>query len=889
MGEVYRAHDTRLKRDVALKILPETFATDPDRLARFQREAEVLASLNHPNVAAIYGIEESPAEAGHYVRALVMELVEGPTLADRIAQRPIPIDEGLPIAKQIAEALEAAHEQGIIHRDLKPANVKVRPDGTVKILDFGLAKLAETKGSAITNSTLTSHSPTITSPALMTGAGVLLGTAAYMSPEQAKGRPADRRSDIWAFGCVLYEMLSGRAAFQGESLTETFAAVLRSEPDWSALPAAMPAGVRTLLTLCLSKESARQIASMSVVRFLLDNIDADPASSMSGAPLSQPPATRKHFWAWAVALASVVTATTVVWQSQPRATPQPARLTVVPPSAQQFHLQGFFRNLDISPDGARIVYVAGSNDNTRLMVRALDRLEAVALRGGTNAAFPFMSPDGRWVGFFTDTANSGELKKVSIEGGQPITICRYDGPPRGATWGDDGTIVFATRQAIGSRVSTGLLRVSADGGEPASLTTPDDARREDHLFPSMLPGGRALLFTVMSDYDVNTAEIALLDLTTGQRKTLIRGASDAQYVEGGYVVYASAGALYAVRFDPGRLEIVGEPARLAEQVATLTSGAANFRASRDTLVYVSGQFATTERSLVWVTRDGREEPLNAPTREYVNARLSPDATRLAVVIGNGPTADLWLLDLARDALTRLTRAGWLSGGTWMPDARRVVVGTGSGATALAMVAADGAVVDALKVERGSPSSVSGDGRSLLLGTTNAQTGADIAVLHLDDEPPRLELLLQTDFEEEGAELSPDGRWLAYYSNESGRNEVYVRPFPQVGAGRWQISTQGGSKPAWSADGRELFFLGPEGAMMRVGVQTTPTFNPGTPAKLFDGSSWYSAFAVRQYDVSRDAQRFIMIKNAAINQTSVSPNITVLLNWQGELARIRPTN
>ena len=581
-------------------------------------------------------------------------------------------------------------------------------------------------------------------------------------------------------------------------------------------------------------------------------------------------------------LGASLIAMAVVWEPWKQTTPgRPVRFAITPPPAEALYLQGFYRNVDISPDGTRIVYIAGSGSDTQLMVRPIDQLDAAPIRGGANATFPFFSPDGRWVGFFSpNSADSGDLKKVPIAGGQPVTLCHYDGPPRGATWGPDDMIVFATRDAIGAGPNTGILTVPAGGGTPSALTRPDAGRREDHLFPSALPGRNALLFTVMTDYDVNTAEVAMLDLETGERKTLIQGGSDAQYVEGGYVVYASAGALYAVRFDVSRLQIVGDAVPVTEGVATLMSGAANFRASGSTLVVVSSEYSTTQRSLVWVSRQGREEPIKVPLREYVHARISPDGTRIAVVIGNGPPADIWLWDVTRDALTRLTLGAGVGGPLWMPDGRHLLFGTSrTPGGPLATLAADGTGFETLKIKDGTaPTSLSPDGKSLVLSPANPQN--DIAVLRIDEEPLRIQPLIHTRFDEAAAEVSPDGRWLAYYSNESGRNEVYVRPFPEVDTGRWQISTEGGSKPVWSADGRELFYLGPETAMMRVTVQTAPAFSAGSPSKLFNGSPYYLAYTNRQYDVSRDGQRFLMIKNAstAAQETSTSPTITVVLNW-----------
>jgi len=512
MGEVYRARDTKLNRDVALKILPEAFSVDDDRIARFRREAQVLASLNHPHIAAIYGFEDSGS-----IHALVLELVEGPTLADRIVKGPISLDEALAIATQIAEALDAAHEQGIVHRDLKPANIKVRDDGTVKVLDFGLAKALE-PASAI--SPMLTNSPTITTPAQMTGVGMILGTAAYMSPEQAKGRPADKRSDVWAFGCVLFEMLTGKRAFEGEDVSDTLAAVLRGEPDWTALPPAVPAHIRTLLSGCLDKQRQSRFGDTAIVRFLL----RDGVSKSAESPRRERRKVLLPAVASAViAIALTAAATWTLFRPVPSKL-QPVRFSIVPPATQPFNVQGFYRNLAISPDGSRIAYVAVVGGSWQLMVRPIDQLEAVALRGPENVSFPFFSPDGHWIGFFTGGA-TGELKKVAVTGGAPITLCRFQGNARGATWGPDDTIVFATAD-----LASGLMAVRAGGGEPKVLTRPDAARGEaDHLFPEWLPDGRAVLFTLTAPAGQD-AQVAVFDVATGRTKTLIHGGSDAQYV-----------------------------------------------------------------------------------------------------------------------------------------------------------------------------------------------------------------------------------------------------------------------------------------------------------------------------------------------------------------------
>jgi len=877
MGEVYRARDTKLNRDVAIKVLLPSVANDPDRLARFSREAQVLASLNHPNIAAIYGIEESSG-----VTALVIELVGGEDLSQRIARGPISIDDALPIARQIAEALEAAHEHGIIHRDLKPANVKVRPDGTVKVLDFGLAKALD-QGSGIRDqgSGGAANSPTITTPA-MTQMGMILGTAAYMAPEQAKGRVVDRRADIWAFGAVLFEMLTGTRAFPGEDLTDTLAAVVRAEPNWTLLPAGLPAAVVVYLRRCLNKDPRQRAQAIGDVRLALEGAFETAAPQTTAAP-SPAPRRRTIVIATATLLVGAAVATLATWALTRPApvTLQPVRFALAPTAAQALAIQGFDRDLVLSADGTYLVYVAGPDQ--QLMVRAIDALEAVPLQGITEARSPFLSPDGRWVGFFKNT----ELRKVAIAGGPPVTLCSIVGGPRGASWGPDDTIIFAT-----NGTATGLLRVAAAGGTPTVLTTPDAAHGEgDHLFPSILPNGRAVLFTIPSSSGIETAHVAVRDLTTGDTTTLIRGGSQAEYIAPGYLVYAVAGTLRAVRFDPETLAVLSDPVPVVEAVTTLGSGAAEFSVSRTgALVYVPGG-ATTEaaRSLVWVTRQGHEEPLAAgPARGYVLPRLAPDGTRVALDIRD-QQQDLWIWDLARQTLTRLTDApAFDQYPVWTPDSRRIIFLSGRAGVAnlYGQAANNTGTVERLTTSPNAqfPQSISPDGTRLVVREVVPTTGLDLRVLRLDPATPpgtpsrQTEPLRQTPFTEDNGELSPDGRWLAYQSNESGRFEISVRPFPNADAGHWTISTSGGTRPLWARSGTELFYLDGAGAMTRVPVQTAPTFSAGTPARLFD-TRYFTAAVGRTYDVSPDGQRFLMIKTAGTDQ---APSMVVVLNWLEEL-------
>src|SRR5262245_10882470 len=650
MGEVYRARDTKLDRAVAIKILPEAFAADTERIARFQREAKTLASLNHPNIAHIHGLEESNG-----VRALVMELVEGEDLAQRISRGAIPVAEALPIAKQIAEALEAAHEQGIVHRDLKPANVKVRPDGTVKVLDFGLAKAMESTDAP---SASVSQSPTITTPA-MTQAGMILGTASYMSPEQARGKPVDTRADIWAFGCVLYEMLTGQRAFDGQGVSETLARVIEREPDWTKLPATLPPALGTFIRRCLQKDPRQRLRAIGDVRLALEGAFDSALPQTAPAPVT---GRRRAALVGGVAIiASVAIIGTLAWVAMRQTEPPPApvsRLQLTPSGAYAFSIFWNNRDLAVTPDGSRVIYVG--NLGTQLFVRALDALAPVAVFTGGMPNGPFVSPDGQWIGF---ADGRGVLKKVPVTGGPAITVTALDtAGPAGATWAPDDTIIVAT-----AAVETGLQRVSAAGGPMTVLTRPDRAQGEaDHFWPEMLPGGRAVLVPVPAmTGGLEAAQVAVLDLQTGARKVLVRGGSHAHYVssgpgstkrgerEGGHLVYAAAGTLRAVPFDLARLETLGPSVTVVPDVVTTFNGGVDaVVAGNGTLVYVPGT-ERAPRTLVWVDRQGRETPIPVPPRPYLLPALSPDGTRV-MVFGNDQEYDLWLWDLNRPTLTRLT-------------------------------------------------------------------------------------------------------------------------------------------------------------------------------------------------------------------------------------------
>jgi eukaryotic-like serine/threonine-protein kinase len=886
MGEVYRAKDTKLNRDVALKVLPELLAGDPDRLARFRREAQLLASLNHPNIAHLYGFEETEATAagpGGAAHALVMELVEGPTLAELAGQRAaLKTDDALRIARQIAEALEAAHEQGIVHRDLKPANVKVRGDGTVKVLDFGLAKALEPSGAA---SAEAMNSPTLTARA--TQLGVILGTAAYMAPEQAKGKIVDRRADIWAFGVVVYEMLTGRRAFDAEDVSDTLAAVLTREIDWTALPADVPARLRALLRDCLIRDPRQRLRDIGDARIAIDRIlGGAPDSSLTPASaVVVAPARRVLPW-MAGLFAAVTLASAATWavvHEAPEPPAQPVRFAIAPPPAQGIVLTATDRALAISPDGTHVAYVATGGS---LVVRAIDRIDTETLPGITGVRSPFFSPDGKWLGFFQGTT---EIRKVSITGGPSLPVCKITAASHGASWGPNDTIVF-------SMGNNGLFTVSGGGGDPKMITKSDFAHGEfGHYFPAVLPGGQALLFTINAapgqpSHDAD--QIAVLDLKTGKQKTLLRGGSQAEYVFPGYLVYAAAGALRAVRFDLERLEVQGDAVPVQAQVATSTLGTAEFSISRTgSLVYLPGSFAgSTARSLVWIDRKGREELIKAPPRAYYALRLSPDGTRLAIDIRDqDKNNDIWVWDLDRETSTRITvDPGVDSFPVWTTDSRRIVYSSmhGGASPNLFWQAADGTgsaerLTTADHVQFAM--SFSPDGGSLLVKEQNAGTADDISILSMTGKR-EVASLIHTSFNERNAEVSPDGHWLAYESDESTLGQIYVQPFPQVNnGGRVQISTNGGWKPMWAPNGRELFYFN-DNALYGVAVHTTPSFSLGKPVKLFDARLTWQLVSGRFYDISRDGQRFVVIKDPRpTNQAAAeAQGLVVVVNWVEEL-------
>ena len=864
MGTVYRATDTKLGREVAIKVLPGFFAEDAERMARFTREAKVLASLNHPNIAQIYGIEE---------RALVMELVPGETL-----KGPLPCEIALNYAKQIAEALEAAHEKGIVHRDLKPANIVVTPEGVVKVLDFGLA--------AVTPGSLPDAGSPVNTPTLtmrVTQAGMIMGTAAYMSPEQARGQTVDRRADIWAFGCVLFELLTGDRAFQGESVGDTLAAVMNEEPDWQRAPEQ----ARRLLRACLEKDPKRRLRDIGDAWRMLE----------AGAPAALLPATRigGRFGsaAWiAVAVLSVafIAAVVVLW---PRAADHPLiRLSAdFGPDA----LAGANITAAISPDGTRLVFLQRSQGGEQMLAtRLLDQAGTTVLAGTENGRDPFFSPDGQWVGFFAD----GKLKKAPVEGGIPVTVC--DAPnARGADWGEDGDIVLS-QNLLG-----GLSRVSAAGGTPQAITTPADSARVTDRWPQILPGGDAILFTSNSiPAGFDNANIEAVSLKTRERKTVLKGGYFGRYLpagrSSGFLVYINQGVLYGAPFDPSRLEIQHKPTPVLENVAGSPTGAGGqLGFSRTgTLVYLSGKAPDSVWPVVWLDAFGKTRPLISTPGAYYTPRLSPDGQRLAVALATSRGAEITIYDSGRGTMVPLTSGGQRNfQPVWTPDGKHVVFWTTtSTGSVLQWVRADGAgQAQTLMESKGFivPNSFSPDGRRLAYFAPAAQTGYDIWTLPLDmadpehPKPGMPEAFLRGPSNELLPAFSPDGRWIAYTTDASGTRQVYVRPFPGPG-GQWPISSTGGQMSFWSRVGRQLFYKTLDNHIMVVDYTVRGDVFIAAKPRLWTPTELRET-GTMNLDLAPDGKRFAVFPMPQEKAGENGPvRITFLLNFIDELRRRVPS-
>ena len=873
MGEVYQAHDTKLGRDVAIKVLPEAFAHDPERLSRFRREAQLLAALNHSNIATIFGLEDSNGTS-----YLVMELVPGETLADRIKRDgAVPVEEALTIAKQIAEALEAAHEKGIIHRDLKPANVKLTPEGKVKVLDFGLAK-------AFAGDTSTEdmgNSPTLSMAATMQG--VILGTAAYMSPEQARGKQVDKRTDIWAFGAVLYELLTGKQAFTGEDITEILAAVVMKEPAFDALPAKTPPSIRVLIQRCLRKDRRQRIPDAATIRIEIE--DAIAAPKDSGATQAAPTSMSKLPWAVAAVLVVLLGVTSwASWRST-RPVEQPLRPLVrldvdLGPDVSLGSRYG--TDAIISPDGSRIVYASQG----RLFTRRLDQPTATELAGTQIAFAPFFSPDGQWVAFFTPV----NLQKISVESGSAITLCdTINGT--GGSWGEDGNIIAALNS------TSGLSRIPSAGGPPTPVTDLQNGEFT-HRWPQILPGGKAVLFTAgASTAGFDTANIEVMSLADHHTKTLVHGGTFGRYLPSGHLVYVNRGTLFAVPFDLDRLEVHGTAAPVLDQISYNAGvGSAQLDFSQTgTLIYRSGGVGGTLLTIAWLDGAGKVQPLLAKPGVYALPSMSPDGQRLALGVRDGSGTDIWLYDWQRDSMTRLTFTGIVGNPVWSPDGRYIVYRTTGG---MSVTRSDGAGKPQPLTQSKNlqvPWSFTPDGKRLAFFEQDSKTSTDLWTVPLESDSAGLragnpEVFLQTPATEVFPSFSPDGRWMAYVSDESGTFQVYVRAFPDKG-GKWQISNGGGGYPMWSRNGHDLFFETLDNHIMVAAYAVKgDSFVVDKPRvwseKQLGGGGMLNA--AKNFDLAPDGKRIVALMPVETAEGQKAQNHVIFLeNFFDELRRKVP--
>jgi Tol biopolymer transport system component len=857
MGEVYRARDTVLGREVAVKVLPDSFADEPRRVARLEREAKTLAALNHPNVAHLYGLEHTDGR-----RALVMELVPGETIADRLARGPLPLAEALPIAVQVVRALEAAHDRNIVHRDLKPANIKVRPDGTVKVLDFGLAKSTESDGSAPAGS----NAPTLTVTNLTHK--TIVGTPAYMSPEQTQSTAVDERADIWSFGTVLYEMLAGRPAFSGTTAADTMLAVLTHEPDWQALPRTTPS-VHRVLRRCLAKEPSKRLRAAADVRLELEEVGASDDEGHG-----------RRWLGWTAVLVTSLAAVVIAALLVRRAVPASATSQV--PATVRFSIDApegttiANEHYAVSPDGRTVAFVTVGDGRREgsLWIRPLDSMSARQLPGTDGAYFPFWSPDGRSMGFFAH----GQLKRIELTGGPPQVLANTPAVALGGAWNADGTIVFSARSVIN--------RIAAAGGPVTPVVALNRENQEDSLrFPRFLPDGRRFLYVARSGRAAGHA-VYVADLN-GRSMRLLRASSQVEYVPPGYLLSVANETLVARRFNPETLALDTDTVTLAADVGTLPSSLAGFFASSrgGTLAYQ--RRASESKRLHWLDRSGRPVAAGPSTDGlFAQVRLRPDGRQAAISFdedGDGSNS-IWMLRSDGSTPTRLTFAGTHDRDpVWSPDGRRVAFSSSrSGSYALFIKPATGSRREALAIRTDDDlwaEDWSPDGRFIAIRRGRATTSTDVIVMPLENTRTPI-VVAESTFSEHGARFSPDGRWMAYVSEETGRPEVYVQPFPPSGA-RWQISTDGGEDPAWGKDGRELLYIRPDGMLAATPVESTgSTVSTGPTRPLFTvGRS--GGVAGNRFDVSRDGQTLI----ASVESTPPRPQpLMIVLNWQADLAR-----
>jgi eukaryotic-like serine/threonine-protein kinase len=873
MGEVYRAHDTKLRRDVALKVLPAAFAHDKDRMIRFEREAHVLASLSHPNIASIFGIEDSGD-----TRALVMEVVEGPSLSDRIKIGPLPFEEAIEIAKQIADAFEYAHDHGVIHRDLKPANVKITPDDVVKVLDFGLAKAFTGELSAASGSVGggAEASPTLTLRA--TQAGMILGTAAYMAPEQAKGKPVDRRADIWAFGVVMFEMLTGQPLFTGDTAAEIMASAIKEEPKLEKLPASTPSAIRRLIERCLQKDPRQRLQAIGEARIILGGPMQEEPAPQKAMATAVPSKARFALVPWALASVLFLALAALAFTHY-RETPslQSLRFQIPPPGAalpQHFTLSG---------DGRKLAFVATAGGPTQIWIRAMDALESRPLAGTEGATYPFWSPDGAYLGFFAD----GKLKKVAVAGGPSQTLCDAS-TGRGGTWNREGVIVFSPGPA------SSLFRVPAAGGNPVPVTkiAAGSAAAGDR-FPSFLPDGTHFLYLAGSD-KANLSGLNVGSLDGAAATRLLTDPTNALYappppgVANGHLLFRREDTLMAQPFDPKSMKMVGDVFPIAEHVPiSMNTGFGAFSvAGNGTLVYRAGNEAVS-RELAWLDRSGKRGGVVGKSGEKAQASISPNEKTVAVAIGSSTRSDIWLQDLQRDIITRFTfRPGASFSPVWSPDASYLAFTLGAGTTYgwdIIRKSLSGNGQEDLLVHAGlnaSPDDWSPDGKTIVYQQGGQNTGFDLWLLPLDANRKPVPYL-QTQFNEENAQFSPDGKWMAYDSDESGQTQVYIQAVPPNGS-KWQVSNAGGLQPTWRRDGKELFYISTDDKLMAAPIKLGSTVAPGTPQFLFDVASFKQPAVGISYSVSRDGQRFLLSAPAGNQGTAGVPSITVVTNWQPSL-------
>jgi Tol biopolymer transport system component len=878
MGEVYRARDSRLEREVAIKVLAAAVAQDPDRLARFEREAKVVASLNHPNIAQVYSVEHSGD-----TRAIVMELVPGSTLAV-----PQPLETALDYARQIADALEAAHDKGITHRDLKPANVMVTREGLIKVLDFGLATAPgrDDRGPSAAAVSDAANSPTFTMAA--TQAGFILGTAAYMSPEQAAGKPVDRRSDIWSFGVVLWEMLTGARLFEGETVSHTIADVLRAPIDLGKLPAGTPATIVEILRRCLDRNVRTRLQSIGEARIAIEGYLKDPGAAAGAATV--PVASRRTGWTgWAAAAAFGLLAAGlgfVAFRHSQEAPPKTLRMSILPPAKTSFVATSYPA---ISADGKKLAFAAMQDGKTTLWVRDLDSLSARNITGTDGASNPFWSPDGQAIGFYAD----GKMKKVELAGGAVLALCTTEGNFHGASWSSRGLILYAT-------APTGpLYRIGASGGTSTPVTALDEADGEiSHRLPWFLPDGRHFLYTVRNQDQSGKSAVYVGDLDSKERVLVYQGEAHAAYAAaGGFLVYVTGGITdgpaIAQRFDPATLRVLGEPTPIAELVdRTIGVWASHaFSVAQDgTLVYASSGLSNAAQ-LTWFDRSGRKlGTVGEPDGAILSGAISPDGSTVATTRLSSGTRDIWLHDLARGVTSRFTFNPTYSFSTmpvWSADGKSVMFAQTERLRPKGILrkpVAGGGSPEPVGNGWGTPERMvssfhaSADRRYLAARLiAGGQTGSDIWSYRLDRPGERPRPYLQTAANEGTPNIAPDGDWIAYTSDETRRAEVYIQSFPEPGR-KYQVSVNGGATPVWSRDGKELFFIGPDRKMMAVGVKKAgDRLDVGTPHALFDTKIVVDNNA--GFDVSRDG-RFLI----PVQEQNAGMALTVAVDWQAALKK-----